>query len=467
MEKTDYTQTAPRTNVCGMKYNELNTPKDSLQLTSTINMDAEHNNNNPTTDEGSSTQQPTNNGDGFFDDDELITADKYDIIEINEEDVPDDLDDEEDEEDEDEEENLGKNHGDMEVDDTEGEVPLVDMSVSRFARHDDSVYSLAISPADTNVSASGGGDDHAYIWRTENGVVLHELIGHTDSVTAVEFSFDGQYLATGGLDGQVLVWDVSTGKHVVSCEGCTEIEWLKWHTKGHVLLAGSSDGNVWLWKVPNGALMAVLANHTDSVRDGGFSSDGKSIFTCSFDGSMIIWDPKKATATVKFGLGLNMWFDCPVNTCDLSPDGVIAVAGGENGGIAIASVKQAKVLFSHPDVHGDESVEAIQFSPSHPYMASAGLDGNLLVWDTNPFKVRHQCTHGAGVVKVAWHPTEPIVFTGSLDHTVRAWDARTGECLKSMTGHNDAILCLALSSDGRIVATGSDDTTARVFQFSD
>ncbi|KNC69507.1 hypothetical protein SARC_17982, partial [Sphaeroforma arctica JP610] len=89
------------------------------------------------------------------------------------------------------------------------------------------------------------------------------------------------YVASGGLDGQVLVWDVPTGKAVVSCEGCTEVEWIQWHSKGYVLLAGSSDGNIWMWKVPSGALMSVLSNHTDSVRDGGFSADGKWIFSSS------------------------------------------------------------------------------------------------------------------------------------------------------------------------------------------
>ncbi|KNC72384.1 hypothetical protein SARC_15058, partial [Sphaeroforma arctica JP610] len=77
---------------------------------------------------------------------------------------------------------------DMAMDDAADETPVVDSSVSHFGVHEDAVYCVAVSPVDSNISASGGGDDKAYLWRTENGTVLHELIGHTDSVTAIEFS---------------------------------------------------------------------------------------------------------------------------------------------------------------------------------------------------------------------------------------------------------------------------------------
>ena len=40
----------------------------------------------------------------------------------------------------------------------------------------------------------------------------------------VKFSGDGKYVATGGMDGQALVWDAATGAPVVACEGCTEVE---------------------------------------------------------------------------------------------------------------------------------------------------------------------------------------------------------------------------------------------------
>lgn len=55
---------------------------------------------------------------------------------------------------------------------------------------------------------------------------MHAFVdtGHTDSVICVSFSSDGKYVATGGMDGQALVWDTATGAQVVTCDGCTEVE---------------------------------------------------------------------------------------------------------------------------------------------------------------------------------------------------------------------------------------------------
>jgi len=50
-----------------------------------------------------------------------------------------------------------------------------------------------------------------------------------------------------------------------------------------------------------------------------------------------------------------------------------------------------------------------------------------------------------GVVKLLWSPASQIVYTGSLDGKVRAWDYRTGNCERVFQGHADSILDLAIS----------------------
>ena len=45
-----------------------------------------------------------------------------------------------------------------------------------------------------------------YIWDLTTGAEIVKLTGHTDSVTSVAFSSDGEYIATGGMDGKVRIW---------------------------------------------------------------------------------------------------------------------------------------------------------------------------------------------------------------------------------------------------------------------
>lgn len=126
------------------------------------------------------------------------------------------------------------------------------------------VYSVAWSPRQADLVATGGADDRAYIWRVgqeafeaTGGAVL-ELSGHTDTVSALAFSADGASLASGGMDGRVKVWEVATGRCTQTLEGPGDaVEWLQWHPKGGVLLAGAADFTAWMWLAATGACMQV------------------------------------------------------------------------------------------------------------------------------------------------------------------------------------------------------------------
>lgn len=64
------------------------------------------------------------------------------------------------------------------------------------------------------------------------------------------------------------------------------------------------------------------------------------------------------------------------------------------------------------------------------------MDGTLKIWDLSNYNCRHICPHdGGGVVKLIWHDTAPLVYTACTDGVVRLWDARSGEMLQALTGH--------------------------------
>jgi ribosome assembly protein SQT1 len=67
------------------------------------------------------------------------------------------------------------------------------------------------------------------------------------------------------------------------------------------------------------------------------------------------------------------------------------------------------------------------------------------------------------VTRLAWHPTQPLVFTACADGVGRCWDLRTGALVRQYGGHYEAIQDVALSPDGSMLLTGSDDGTAKVF----
>lgn len=128
-------------------------------------------------------------------------------------------------------------------------------------------------------------------------------------------------------------------------------------------------------------------------------------------------------------------------------------------------------------------MEAVGFynGPNHNdlynWCATAGVNGLLKVWDLgNNGQCRQTCVHTseateetAGITRLKWHPTLPLIFTATTDGIIRLWDARTGQCLITLTGgHSDIINDLDVYFDTNdkdvIVAAGSDDGKIRLFR---
>ena len=172
---------------------------------------------------------------------------------------------------------------------------LPDLSHRNLGEHKDFVLSLAFSPTNPNLLASGSGDDTACLWdiskekeekmeeeeekgSMEEGGKMEEekkekegkrkereeggkreegrrrTIKANDSVNAVGFNFDGTLLACASMDNLVCIYEVETGlRKIAVLEGPTdEITFIEWHSKANFLIVGSADGTTWLWKIIGG-----------------------------------------------------------------------------------------------------------------------------------------------------------------------------------------------------------------------
>jgi WD40 repeat protein len=64
---------------------------------------------------------------------------------------------------------------------------------------------------------------------------------------------------------------------------------------------------------------------------------------------------------------------------------------------------------------------------------------------------------------VAFSSDGKTVVSGSADRTLRVWDVASGQILRILQGHTDAVRAIAYSPDGKLVASGSNDNTIRVW----
>ena len=347
--------------------------------------------------------------------------------------------------------------------------------VHAFGGHTDPVYAVAFNPRAIDMVATGGGDDRGFVWRVgedtfmENQGEVFELTGHIDTVTSIQFSSTvSGLLATGAMDGTVRVWngrDRFRQLHVL--DGPSEsIDWLTWHPRGDIILAGSSDFTAWMWNGQTGEFMASFTGHAGPVSCGGFTPDGRSVVTCGGEGdaTLKVWDPRTGACTTSVE-GAH-FHETGITCMAIHPNGQTALSGSEAGKIKLASLENGKVLGSL-DKHVDgSSVEGIVYLPgggASQLVASAGMDGNLVVWDLAVVSPRVDCQHPEGITCLLAHPTNHMLVTGALDDVVRCWDSRSGELAMAFRGHVDAVQAMDMSADGNQILTGGEDCCARVF----
>jgi ribosome assembly protein SQT1 len=207
--------------------------------------------------------------------------------------------------------------------------------------------------------ATGGCDDKSYLWRSDNGEKVADLAAHSDSVSAIKFSNDGQFIASGGMDGKIHVFQLPN-QLVTTLEGPSEVTWLHWHPRGLVLLAAGEDGTIWMFQIPSGKCMNVFTGHADSVTCGQFTPDGKMIVTGSTDGSVIVWDPKTGAALHKWSHQDGRFHQGPITSLAIHQDSNLIISGAQDGSTMLMHIATSKLL--GPLESHQDSVESIQFS---------------------------------------------------------------------------------------------------------
>ena len=282
--------------------------------------------------------------------------------------------------------------------------------------------------------------------------------GHSQAAYQVAFSSDGQLLASGGSDGNTLLWEVATGRELrVLANRNTGVTALAFSPDGHWLAAGGQDGTAKIWAVETGRDRHTLSGHKYSVNAVAFSSDGSQLFSGSTDAAKV-WE----VATGR-----------ELRNLPMSGRGHIAgVAISSNGGWFAAgdAVDQNVRLLPANDGQAIRtlsgqigSVTGLAFSPDASILASSSHE--IKLWDVVSGKeIRTLAGHSLSVSALAFSPNGRLLASGSEDHSVKLWDAATGLELKTFTGYDRQVFGVAFSPDSRLLASASGNSTIKIWE---
>ena len=284
------------------------------------------------------------------------------------------------------------------------------------------------------------------------------------------------------------LWDIRTGKHLreltPSVFRGTSVRCLALDPAGDEVACGMDNGTVLILDVSSGEVLRTFMGHTQSVTDLAYSRDGMRIVSCSYDGTMRVWDATKY-ATDTTPAGGTSWDSGLSSTANslgyksavISHDGSRLVCGYSNGTLEVERTDRWDRECG-PLSRENYRFNYAAFSPDGSVILSAGRL-EMTLWDATTGSLRAHFPVGSHIAPV--HDTmwsgilgyAPLCFGGHSSLAMFSHDSQylvvgsndeallrnvaAGQLIRRFSGHRRRVICVAFSLDAARIATGSED----------
>ena len=249
------------------------------------------------------------------------------------------------------------------------------------------------------------------------------LYGHTGSVYALEYSPNGESLASGNFDKNVLLWncDMSYSNYNILSGHKNAILDLKWSLDSQNLISASADKTLMVWDCLEGKRIRKLKGHDGIVNAVDLCQRSiNNVCSASDDCTMKLWDArqKKPSCTMEQ--------DYQITAIAYAKDGNSIFTGGIDNTIHVWDVRQLNSASDNMIMKGHtDTITCLSLSPNGNYLLSNSMDGTLRTWDVRPFvdgdsrecKTFSGAKHSAdkGLLKCSWSSDGNMVTGGSSD----------------------------------------------------
>ena len=314
---------------------------------------------------------------------------------------------------------------------------------------------VAFSP-DGRWLAIGGADGTLDIRDARRLQRVRLLRAHNDSVTAMAFSRDSKFLATGTSKEprEAILWDTDRWERSQSWPGAASAYGTFVFSPDDAQLASTLGLVVW---DPHTAEQLSPLNPPDAPTGANWaalSPDARSFAAIDTLGDVRFWqlDPPGDFVRRRLVAAHHAHQDHG-RSIAFSPDGRLLATAADDVLLWDAATHQKIARFEHSAI-----VWSIAFSPDGRWLVSTHGDGAVLVWDVaERERIANFNEHSGSVRAVAFSPDGKRVASGGDDRTVTVWNASTGRKEALLIDHPTRVACLAYSSGTSQLVSGDQD----------
>ena len=321
-----------------------------------------------------------------------------------------------------------------------------------------SVRSVAITPKGSHVVYCS--DMSIRVWELKTGKCISTMEGHTGRVNSVAISSDGKYVISGGNDMVLRVWEFNTNRCIRTMKGHTfAIFSVTASTDGKYAISCSHDNTLRLWNLDSGRCMRSIEGFPglSQAHQEIIAHNGKHVVSCSGLKVLRIWKiPVNNTYQADLMLTLPKGFKKIKQEID----------------ILNQAINQAQLLY-------DEGNYRESFLTLYEIWKGTGFSDMDSIDKLYSSLMKKGKTKGLNFsfqkrfMEEQTHPITSVAITydgrylasGSDDPVLRVWELKAGQCISIMEGHSDRINSVAISPDGKYVVSGSNDRALRAWEF--
>ncbi|MCJ7568725.1 MAG: TIR domain-containing protein [Anaerolineales bacterium] len=344
----------------------------------------------------------------------------------------------------------------------------------------------------------GWGDTREHfiiMWDASIGEPIGEpLKGHTTSISHVVFNPDGKLLASSGINGEIILWDVATGSQTSQLLGghqdvdgsrsrgtyASKVDGIAF-SPDSALLASSGNGETILWDVDTGKGIKSFSGYGEGNIQIAFSLEGQPMSFMHRNDKLMLWNAE--TGALIGGQPSTNFFEEGIEELVFSPDTMKAITAGRltnTGGTVLLAwdmMTRFKIMHQLESLETFD-IECVAVSPAIDanLMAMGGcaeregefpcIKGEIQLWDTVSEQMVGEplIGHAGSVESVVFSPDGQILASGSEDSTIILWDVASHQQIgEPLTGHRSNVDTLDFSPDGTLLASVSWDNDQRFF----